>query len=376
MPGRSATWSFPILFGLVAAMASIAAAEEIRWKGSAWRVEAEEVHQEEYLGRDALRVRNGTAWLEGVSLQDGSVELDMAVPAEQGFHGLAFRARDDESFEHVYLRPHLSGKPDAAQYTPVFHGVSGWQLYTGPWFALPVEIAPDRWVHVRVRFAGARAEVSVDGQRLVFPRLLRPVEAGGIGLTASGASARFANVVVKRGKAGSIADPTASAQEETETPSGIVRRWRVSTPFSEDRLDPVGRIDPDEWGELTWHELDSGPRGIANLAMLRRRTAERNTVFAAVTLRSPDTRPIRARFGFSDRVTVYLNGQPLFRGNDRWRTRDYRFLGTVGLFDEQVLPLRPGDNELWLAVSEDFGGWGVTLQLPDPGPVEIRVPGT
>ena len=47
------------------------------------------------------------------------------------------------------------------------------------------------------------------------------------------------------------------------------------------------------------------------------------------------------------------------------RSRDYRYLGTIGLFDEVMLPLRDGDNELWLAVSESFGGWGVLARLPD-----------
>jgi hypothetical protein len=105
--------------------------------------------------------------------------------------------------------------------------------------------------------------------------------------------------------------------------------------------------------------------------MLRQRDNERNTVFAAVTLRADDAHPVLVRFGFSDRVRVFLNGRPLYRGNDKFQSRDYRFLGTVGLFDELILPLQRGDNELWLAVSEDFGGWAVTAQLPDGG-AEVR----
>ena len=64
-------------------------------------------------------------------------------------------------------------------------------------------------------------------------------------------------------------------------------------------------------------------------------------------------------------------GRPIYRGNDSFQTRDYRFLGTVGLFDELVLPLNRGDNKLWFAVSEDFGGWAVTAQIVDPGSVSV-----
>jgi hypothetical protein len=37
----------------------------------------------------------------------------------------------------------------------------------------------------------------------------------------------------------------------------------------------------------------------------------------------------------------------------------------VGLFDELALPLTRGPNELWFAVSDTFGGWAITADLPD-----------
>jgi hypothetical protein len=55
----------------------------------------------------------------------------------------------------------------------------------------------------------------------------------------------------------------------------------------------------------------------------------------------------------------------LFRGDDSYRTRDYRFLGSIGWFDTVYLPLDEGENELLIAVSEDFGGWGVQARLAD-----------
>jgi hypothetical protein len=35
------------------------------------------------------------------------------------------------------------------------------------------------------------------------------------------------------------------------------------------------------------------------------------------------------------------------------------------MFDSVVLPLKKGDNELWIAVTEAFGGWGIMGQLTD-----------
>ena len=354
---------------LAAAVGTTSLAARGDWSDVAMTVEARSSSLESYMGRDALVLHNGTAWLDGISLRDGVIEFDLAAPAALGFYGLAFRAQDAANYEHIYVRPFQSGNPDATQYTPVFNGVSGWQIYSGPRYAQAATIAADRWVHVRVAIQGRRAELSVDGHTVVFPRMERTVAQGGLGLTASGAPGRFADLVVRpqaapamEGGAGAETDPI---------PEGAVPRWRVSTPFPEARLSLPRPLDPAAWDDLEWATLDTGVGGIANLARLRGHTPERNTVFAAMTLTADSAGPVRARFGFSDRVVVYLNGRPLYRGDDGWRSRDYRFLGTVGLFDEVILPLRAGDNELSLAVSESFGGWGVIAALPQAEGVAV-----
>lgn len=343
---------------------------QLPWEQGRWRIEAEEARVERYLGREALYLVNGTAWLDGVSLRDGVVEFDLAAPGEMGFHGLRFRAVDDANHEHFYVRPFLSGQPDATQYTPVFHAVSGWQIYTGPRHARDVEWPADRWVRVRVAIRGRRAEVSIDGgEPLVFPELVRAPVAGPIGLSASGAAARFANVVVRAG-----ADPGFTGAEAPAAPAaepGTVEAWRVSDPFPEEEVDSVTRLDRALVAGRSWQPLASGFRGIANLARLHGVGEAGNTVFAALTLRSDGPRRLPVRLGFSDRVRVFLNGSLLYAGADEWRSRDHRFLGTIGLFDTVALPLVDGDNELLLAVSEDFGGWGITLQLPAWDGVEV-----
>jgi hypothetical protein len=88
-------------------------------------------------------------------------------------------------------------------------------------------------------------------------------------------------------------------------------------------------------------------------------------VFAAIALDVETARTVRIKLGFSDRARVFLNGRQLFSAADGFATRDYRFLGTMGLYDELFLPLEAGSNELWVAVSETFGGWGISMQLID-----------
>ena len=88
-------------------------------------------------------------------------------------------------------------------------------------------------------------------------------------------------------------------------------------------------------------------------------------MFARATFDSASARRAALAIGYSDKVRVYLNGVHLYSGDNTYRTRDFRYLGTIGLYDSVILPLQAGENELLLAVSEQFGGWGVMASL-DP----------
>jgi hypothetical protein len=70
-------------------------------------------------------------------------------------------------------------------------------------------------------------------------------------------------------------------------------------------------------------------------------------------------------FGFSDRARLYFNNKLLYAGEDNFLSRDYRFLGTMGYYDAVYLDLKKGRNEVWIAVSENEGGWGVMGMLEE-----------
>jgi hypothetical protein len=71
--------------------------------------------------------------------------------------------------------------------------------------------------------------------------------------------------------------------------------------------------------------------------------------------------------GYSDEVTVFLNGRPLFTGRSAYRyRRDPGFPGIMDVEDDGVyLELKRGRNELVLGVAEYFGGWGFICRLDD-----------
>ena len=111
--------------------------------------------------------------------------------------------------------------------------------------------------------------------------------------------------------------------------------------------------------------VESEPGGLVDLARVQGIEDGRNTVLARATIPADSAGAKAVQLGFSDRAHVYLNGAALYEGDATYRSRDYRFLGSIGWHDTVYLPLEQGDNELVVAVSEDFGGWGVQARVVD-----------
>ena len=331
-------------------VARCVAADAIPFGSGRWTWDGAQPVAAHHLGRDCLLVENGT--VGNLERTDGTIELELAVGSERAFPGVVWRLQDDQNFESFFVRPHQIGNPDAIQYTPVLNGISSWQLYHGEGFWAPVAFPIDEWFTIRVVFAGPRADVYVadmDEPALQVRELKRPVAAGRIGIAAGGPPIRVARFSFGSGAELRSAPPPLPSVE------GIVRTWDVSDPFAEDETEPfVGRA---------WTSLDAEPNGLADLSRVNGIRDGRNTVLARTTIRSARGHTARLDFGFSDRATVYLDGEPLYRGDDTYRSRDYRFLGSIGWWDSLYLPLRAGENELVFAVSEDFGGWGVQARL-------------
>jgi hypothetical protein len=91
-------------------------------------------------------------------------------------------------------------------------------------------------------------------------------------------------------------------------------------------------------------------------------------VYARTTIASDKAEVKRLALGYSDDVSVFLNGKILYRGRSAQAFRDPGFLGIVSADNDAVyLPLRKGKNELVLALSELGGGWGFICRLEPMG---------
>lgn len=340
--------------------------ESVPFDDARWRIEGETFELVDYLGQRALKLRGGMAVLPVMNIRNGLVEFDMAVSEERGFAGLVFRLQDNENYEHFYIRPHQSGNPDANQYTPVFNGISAWQLYHDNGYGSPVNYRFDEWMHVKVIFAGSQAQVYIESDEPVLhiSELKRAVSGGAIGVDSSSLSAvYFANFKVTQ-LANAYAFPLGCISP-TEIADGTVLRWAVSDKFPGSSLKGTTTLSDAQMADRSWTELSAEPTGITNLARIGELTESDDTDFARVVVSEEKSTIKMLNFGYSDAAMVFVNGRLVYHGNNGYRSRDYRYLGTIGLFDHVALPLNTGNNEVWIAVSEAFGGWGIMATITD-----------
>jgi hypothetical protein len=335
----------------------------------------------EFQGRKSLLLDGAEASLKDFEMRDGVIDVDVAAPATRGFFGIHFRvASNNVDAEEVYLRPHKSGQPDATQYTPVFNTGRNWQLYNGPGFTAPVEIPSGVWFHLRLEVAGAQARLYVKDMEkpaLVMNDLKTGIQKGQLGLFVLMGATHFSNFEVRT-------TPDALWQrQQPAMPAGTLTRWSLSPAYDALARNLERPLAPGESAAIAWQDVEAEAPGFVAINRYRDSPHPRVTfqsdfskrlepqpgmkvVYARTRIDSDRDQVKKLALGYSDDVSVFLNGRILFRGRSAQAFRDPGFLGIVSPDNDTVyLPLVKGSNELVLAVSELGGGWGFICRLAE-----------
>jgi hypothetical protein len=334
----------------------------------------------EYQGKKCIHLDGGAAVLKNFEMRDGVIDVDVATPATRGFAGIQFRLdADGSNGEWMYFRQHHSGAPDAMQYTPVLHTGANWQIYNGKGFTGAVDIPRDEWFHLRLEVTGAQAKFylkDMDQPALVMDDLKSGVQKGQIALYVLTGATYFANFEVRT-------TPDAPWQRHRPAmPASVITKWSVSPQYDALARDLERAPTPAERDTMKWQDVEAEPPGFvvlyryyqaphlpvsfANDFSKRLEPQPGTQVVYARTIIDSDRDEVRKlELGYSDEVSVFLNGKILYRGRSAQYFRDPAFLGIVNPENDAVyLPLKKGHNELLLAVSEIGGGWGFICRLP------------
>lgn len=335
----------------------------------------------DYQGRRSVRLDGGGATLNDMVMRDGVIDVDVSTPASRGFFGIQFRI-DSVNAEWVYLRQHKSGYPDAMQYTPVLNTGLNWQIFSGPGFTGNLDIPKNTWFHLRLTVAGAQAKLFVndmDQPALVMDDLKSGVQRGQVALAVLTGETYFSNFSIKT---------TADAPWERHLPpmpAGTLTKWSISPSLDALKRNLELPLTAAESKQIQWQDVEAEAPGFVVLYRYRDAPHPRVTfqgdwskrldpqpgiqvVYARTTIASDREQVRKLYLGYSDDVSVFLNGKILFRGRSAQAFRDPGFLGIMRPEDDAVyLPLKKGNNELMLAVSELGGGWGFMGRLAEVG---------
>ncbi len=251
-----------------------------------------------------------------------------------------------------------------------------WQIYNGPGFTRAVDIPRGAWFHVRLEITGAQAKLYVNDMRepsLVMNDLKSGVRKGGIRLEGT----YFSNFEVRE------TPPVAWERHEPAMPASTITKWSLSPSLDGADRDLERPLSQSEAGAMKWQDITAEPPGFVVIDRYRRnpnffptfardfskrleRQKGMQVVYARTTIVSDRDQLRKLNVGYSDDVSVFLNGGIHYRGRSAQRFRDPGFLGIVNPDNDAVyLPLKKGRNELMLAVSELTGGWGFICRFDD-----------
>ncbi len=290
----------------------------------------------EFQGKPALRLENGLALLPDFSGQDLSIEVWIAAEGPS-YSGLVFRLADSDNYELAYAQPHSSGSWDALQYDPVFHHSNTWQVYHGPAYQYPAVVPTGRWFRLSLDVIGTRAAVSVDDQPpLVVERLAYRPAPGRVGIwTYLPAYFRDLRVFPCRG----ISDTGEAPRFLDDT----VENWQLQG-IGEVTVEPNGALNLNRWLPVS-----ASPAHLAHRFSL------------------PQAQPVDFAFGFSDELSLAIDEQPIFHGENLWQGMEtgYDAHGYVIAGQHHAsLWLEAGEHELTAALSASEGfGWGIICQI-------------
>ena len=341
-----------------------------------WEMEGN-ARVDEFQGRKCIFLNGGAASIKDFEMRDGVIDVDAATTGARGFFGIQFRI-EGKNGEWIYLRPHKSGLPDAIQYTPVLNTGLNWQIYSGPGFTAQIDIPRDVWFHLRLELIGAQARLFVGNMEkpaLVIDDLKSGVQKGAVALATLTGASYFSNFTVR-----TTADVPWQRHLPPMPPDAITH-WQISPSLDALQRDLEQPLSQSEEKSMTWQDVEAEPPGLVVLYRYRDAPHPRVTFQSDFSTRlqpQPGTRVLYARttidsdsdqvrklnIGYSDEVSVFLNGRILWRGRSPQSFRDPGFLGIISSDDDAVyLPLKKGKNTLVLAVSELGGGWGFICRL-------------
>jgi hypothetical protein len=314
-----------------------------------------------------MRLNSGNAVLKDITFSDGTIEFDVNTIG-RGAPGIAFRQQDEGNFELLYLRPDPACPAFRAciQYAPQTHGVLLWDLY--PQYENRAPLRENGWNHIKMVVSGRRMNVFVNdaaSPTLEVGRLEGDAMKGGLRLQGPGT---FANMVITPDAVDGLSPEP--ARDPLDGDRGLVRNWRLST-FSALRHGKDPMYDEMPRASQEWKAIGTERNGLVNISReygLPMREPNRAVAWLKTTISSDRKQTKKVDIGWTRELWVFVNGKLVYAAKNLFEVEGVRKApdGRCSLENGAFpLTLEEGDNEVAVAIANNFFGWGLMLRLND-----------
>ena len=351
-----------------------------------WTPKTDNVQFVTYKGTQAVKSSNNQyieLVLKEVDFSVGTIEYDVELKG-RGFPGIVFHLDETtKNSETYYLRYFGQLNPlsrTTMQYAAVIDGVNLWDLTDD--YQAAASIKENSWNHIKLVLSEQQLKVYVNDMSraaLQVPILEGLTKHGKISLNGD---VVYSNFTLHPGATEDLA--SGKGFDPTYNDPNYMRRWEVQAPIlfptgkdpmQQINTNPGVKIDAAYYNaENAWSPIEAKHRAMVNLTEKFGETAtgERRLTWLRTTVRSKTDQEKLLRMGFSDEVWVFINGQPLHQNKN--------YYGSPGMKEPRgrctldntafTVPLKEGENEILIGLSNYFFGWGLITRWENTGGLE------
>lgn len=230
---------------------------------------------------------------------------------------------------------------------------------------------------MKLVISGKRMNIYINGATqptLKIRRLEGDREQGGLML---GGPGFFAGLTVEPDIVDGL--PPDPEPDETAPDDCYLRKWQIS------QFSKLAEGQSPNYGDLPgasakWAPIDAERGGLINVSRvygLPLKRPDRALVWLKTTIHSGTAQQKHASLGWAREVYVFVNGQIVYADKNLYQPPAARRPpdGRLSLENGSLmLPLRAGDNEVAVAVANNFYGWGIKMHLDDMKDVLLSRP--
>jgi hypothetical protein len=340
--------------------------DSIKWKLPPGKAEFYQKNGQQFM---KLKGNQGGAVLRDAIFKDGTIEFDfepyspMSIGSSPAIYFRGDTARKNTELFYVRARPNNPFANDAIQYAPILNNVNMWDMY--PEYQAPVMFEVDKVNHLKMVVSGNQMRVYINEMR--WPSLEIPKLEGNLkeGILSLDGQVIISNFIYKPGVTEDL--PSVAGPDQTNHDANYLRTWHI-TKLSDLPAGKEVTIDSLPKPERFIETIMAEGKGMVNLSRKfgGGSVVPRSVVWLKTTIKAAEAQKNLLNLGFSDDVWVFVNGQMVYLDKNDYRQPPMRKYpdGRISIQNGRFnINLKQGDNEIVVAVANDFYGWGLIARL-------------